>query len=287
MNSSRKVSSLGITINQLVDYYAQAPIAFYNIFAPTIPPGGKHTNWRTNKAGAGLVFPISGSSRFTVNGIPYVLEPGVVLHTGPDMEISKEVLGDKYWRYALIHYQIAHTEVSRFPLYNEHFLISTGINTRIADLTGQLRQSYATPSSLSVFKSKVLFMNLIEEMIVSAKRQLHDDSTDLMVQAVEYIRQNYADSISIAKISSLFGLERRRFAYLFEKHTGMSPSSYLTECRIRRSKELLTTCGCPISQVAECVGYTDSFYFSRLFKRQTGLSPTEYRERISENPWQT
>ncbi len=277
---------MGITINQLVDYYAQAPISFYNIFAPTVPPGSKHMNWRTNKAGAGLVFPIAGSSRYTVNGIPYVLEPGVVLHTGPDMEISKEVIGDKYWRYALIHYQISNAEISRYPLFNENFLISTGINTRIADLTGQLRQSYATPSSLSVIKSKVLYMNLVEEMVVSAKRQLHDDNTELMVQALEYIRQNYADPISIAKIASLFGLERRRFAYLFEKHTGMSPRSYLTECRIRRSKELLRTCECSITQIAECVGYTDSFYFSRLFKRQTGVSPTEFRDRTGESPWQ-
>lgn len=274
---------MGITINQLVDYYAQAPISFYNIFAPTVPPGSKHLNWRTNKAGAGLVFPLAGSSRYTVNGIPYVLEPGIVLHTGPNMEISKEVLGDKYWRYALIHYQISHTEVSQFPLFNENFLVYIGSNTRIADLTSQLNQIYATPSSMSVFKSKVLFMNLVEEMIVSGKRQLHDDNTELMVQAVEYIRQNYADPISVAKISSMFGLERRRFSYLFEKHTGMGPSSYLTECRIRRSKELLRTCECPISQVAECVGYADSFYFSRLFKRQTGLSPTEFRKWFDES----
>ncbi len=71
----------------------------------------------------------------------------------------------------------------------------------------------------------------------------------------------------------------------FERHTGMSPICYLTECRIYRSKELPRTCGCPIAQVAECVRYTDSFYFNRLFKKQTGLSPIEFREKVRENPW--
>lgn len=283
-HSPGKVLLLKVSMNQLVDYYAQAPISFYDIFAPSVPPGSKKTNGRTNKAGAGLVFPLAGKSRFILNGIPYVLEPGIVLHAGPNMAVSKEVLSDAHWQYALIHYQIPAGEVSMFPLFNEHFLIFTGLNTRISDLIGQLRQSYATPSNVAALKSKVLFMSLMEEMIISAKRQLHDDSTELMAQTVEYIRQNYADPVSITKIASQFGLERRRFAYLFERHTGMSPIRYLTECRIRRSKELLRTCGCPVAQIAECVGYTDSFYFSRLFKRQTGFSPTEFRKWISENP---
>jgi len=268
-----------------VDYYAKTSLSFFNIFTAVLPPGSKQENWKTNKAGGGFVFPLAGRSRYILNGCSYILEPGVVLHGGPDIALSKEVLGDKYWKYALIHYQIPQNEVSDFSLFNEHFLIFTGNNTRITDFIGQICQSYATPGSMAAFKSKVLFMNLMEEMIISAKRQLCDGSTDVMVQAVEYIRQNYADPISISKISSQFGLERRRFAYLFERHTGMSPSNYLTECRIRRSKELLRTCGCSISQVAECVGYTDSFYFSRIFKRQTGLSPSEFRKKVGENPW--
>lgn len=274
-----------INIHQLADYFAQASVAFFDIFAPAVPPGGRQINWKTNKNGAGLVFPLAGSSRYTLNGTPYVLKPGVVLHAGPDTPVSKEVIGDVHWQYALIHYQIPKEEVPRFPLFNEHFLIKTGGNPRLTDLIGQLRQSYAALDAMAALKSKVLFMNVVEEMIVSAKRQVRDENADLMTQAVEYIHRNYADPISVAKISAQFGLERRRFAYLFERHTGLSPISYLTECRIRRSKELLQTCGCPISQVAECVGYTDSFYFRRLFKRQTGLSPTEFRKGIHEESW--
>ncbi|SHI14651.1 transcriptional regulator, AraC family [Sporobacter termitidis DSM 10068] len=276
---------MGIGINQLVDYYGRAPVSFFNIFAPSIPPGGRQLDWQTSKNGAGLVFPLSGSSRYTLNGTPYLLEPGVVLHAGPDTPVSKEVLGDVYWQYALIHYQIPKEDAAGFPLYHEHFLINTGIDTKLVDLIGQLRQSCAAPDGMAALKSKVLFMSLIEEMLISAKRQLHDENAELMVQAVEYIRQNYADPISVEKIAAHFGVNRRRFAYLFERHTGMSPIVYLTACRIRRSKELLRTCACPIVQVAECVGYTDSFYFSRLFKKQTGVSPTEFRTRVRENPW--
>lgn len=54
-------------------------------------------------------------------------------------------------------------------------------------------------------------------------------------------------------------MERRRFADLFEQHTGMNPSSYLTEYRIRRAKELLRSCDSTVAEIAECVGYVDCF----------------------------
>lgn len=271
------------SINQLTDYFAQAPMVFYDIYAPTVPSGGRQTNWRTNGKGAGLVFPLMGCSRYTLDGTPYVLEPGVVLHAGPDTPLSKEVIGEGFWRYALIHFYIPQSEVARFPLYYEHFLIHTGNNARIADLVSQLHQSYAAPGGIAALKSKVLFTGLIEEMMISAKRRLYGSDTEPIIQAVEYIRQNYTSPLSVSELSDRFGLERRRFAYLFERHIGMSPNRYITECRLRRAKDLLRTCACPISQVAECVGYTDSFYFSRLFKRQTGLSPTEFRQTSTES----
>lgn len=58
----------------------------------------------------------------------------------------------------------------------------------------------------------------------------------------------------------------------------MSPIHYLIECRIIKAKELLGSPGCSVKQVAECVGYTDSLYFSKAFKKYTGVSPSEYRK---------
>ncbi|WP_258525499.1 helix-turn-helix domain-containing protein [Paenibacillus sp. YN15] len=52
---------------------------------------------------------------------------------------------------------------------------------------------------------------------------------------------------------------------------------------MHRSKELLRTCSYSVSNIAESVGYTDNYYFSRFFKKQTGLSPTEYRNHVKRN----
>ena len=93
-----------------------------------------------------------------------------------------------------------------------------------------------------------------------------DSASELMEQALQYIHEHYAEQISVSNISMEFGIERRRFAYLFEQHTGMNPSTYITEYRIRRAKDLLEYDVIPVAEVAECVGYVDCFYFSRVFK---------------------
>ena len=58
----------------------------------------------------------------------------------------------------------------------------------------------------------------------------------------------------------------------------MSPLNYLTEYRIRLSKELLRREDYSIAKVAELVGFEDNLYFSRIFKKRTGYSPSAYRE---------
>lgn len=206
----------------------------------------------------------------------------MVVHAGPQMPIEIKASDDKEWEYAVVHYHIPPDEIPQYPLSGQHFLINTGYHTKILDYVQQLIESQAMPDNMSVFKAKTLFMNLLEVILISAKVKVLDTASDQMEQALQYIHENYATQLSVSKIAEEFGVERRRFAYLFEQHTGMNPSVYLTEYRIRRSKELLKFDDSPVAEIAECVGYTDCFYFSRVFKKCTGMSPTSYRKIMLE-----
>jgi AraC-like DNA-binding protein len=204
----------------------------------------------------------------------------MVIHAGPDMPLDREVIGGDMWRYAVIHYRIPQEEIAGASLYDKYFPIHTGLNARLTELVEQQLQTCNIPGGLAALRSKTIFAILMEELILSAQRQLQDGSTEAMVKAAEYMRIHFAEPLSVAQLAMQFGFNRRRFAYLFEKQTGMSPGFYLGECRIRRSKELLRTCDSSVAVIAEAVGYADSFYFSRYFKKQTGLSPTEYRKQF-------
>ncbi|MNU06934.1 HTH-type transcriptional activator Btr [compost metagenome] len=64
---------------------------------------------------------------------------------------------------------------------------------------------------------------------------------------------------------------------MFKKYTGISPIDYLIAYRMKEAHRLLTSTCATVKEISEMVGYTDAYYFSRLFKKQFGLAPTQLR----------
>ena len=267
-----------VNINEIINYYAKANIAFAGMFFEHRAFNSKNIDRRTNPFCGGLVIPLAGNILLTLNGTTYIVQPGMVVHAGPDMRISIESKDDKAWRFAVVHYHLPQNETDQFPLFQNHFSFITGESAKIPDLIQQLLLSQSAPGSSELFRTKLLFITLLGELFDSAKRQLANNDAILVEQVMEYIRQNYAQPITISQTASLFGLDRRRLAALFERHVGMTPNNYLIERRILKAKELLHTCSCPVKQIAECVGYSDSLYFSKAFKKQIGVSPSKFQE---------
>ena len=75
------------------------------------------------------------------------------------------------------------------------------------------------------------------------------------------------------------GLSRRRFDELFKNSFNVTPGRYLINLKIDYAKRLLTTSNIGVSQVAELCGTSDIYYFSKLFKKETGFSPNRYRKK--------
>ncbi len=270
-------------INRIADYYGQAPIIFGDIFKETLPSGTSGAERETASEYSGLVFMLEGKARFSMNQTPYEIEPWIVLHAGPSMALSKEAIGDAACSFIVVHYWMPSEEIANYPLYNDHFLVRMGTSARAVELVSDLLKNYQLPGGIAALKTKILFINLIQEMILSAKRQFQDTDSEIIEQAVSYLCSHYAESLTIEEVAKKFGFNQRRFTYLFERETGMSPMNYLTDLRMRRSKEMLRSYTCPVAQIAEWVGYADSFYFSRIFKKYTGMSPSEYREKTKTN----
>ena len=94
-----------------------------------------------------------------------------------------------------------------------------------------------------------------------------------------YIDDNYMKDISSSDIANFIRLNRSYLFKLFKQQTGMSVSQYLIQYRINKACEFLTEYNFSIGQIARMVGIDDIYYFSKLFKKITGLTPTEYKKR--------
>lgn len=97
---------------------------------------------------------------------------------------------------------------------------------------------------------------------------------------INYIKRNYNKEISINSIANEVYLSPTYLCLLFKNETGETINTYLTKVRIEKSKRLLKDRRLKLYDVANQVGYNDSNYFTKVFKKAEGCTPSEYRERI-------
>ena len=95
----------------------------------------------------------------------------------------------------------------------------------------------------------------------------------------QFIEQNYADStLSIQDIADSVHLTPSHICHIFKKETGQTVNQYMTSLRIEKAKLLLRRPDIRLASVTEQIGYTDTNYFTRQFKKQVGITPSEYRD---------
>ncbi|MFD2615418.1 response regulator [Paenibacillus gansuensis] len=101
----------------------------------------------------------------------------------------------------------------------------------------------------------------------------------LIDKAIDFIAANYTHELTLQQAADHVHMSKNYFCLLFKKFTGQNFIDYVIRLRIAKAKELLTVPGLKIYEVAEGSGFGDVKYFSKLFKKMTGCSPVEYRDR--------
>ena len=99
--------------------------------------------------------------------------------------------------------------------------------------------------------------------------------------AKQYINENYNKAISLESVSNHIGFNPAYFSSMFKKATGQNFMEYVIEIRILNARNLLVQTNQDVAEIAAKVGYTDLKYFSRIFKKMTNLTPSEYRRLYS------
>ncbi|MBP3360488.1 MAG: helix-turn-helix domain-containing protein [Clostridia bacterium] len=108
-------------------------------------------------------------------------------------------------------------------------------------------------------------------------------STDSKINdCISFIVTNYSSQISVRELAAYCNLSRGRFMHLFRETAGMPPHSYQQMLRINNSKTMLSSTDLSIAEISRLSGYDDPLYFSRLFKKITGLSPKQFRENTAD-----
>jgi YesN/AraC family two-component response regulator len=111
------------------------------------------------------------------------------------------------------------------------------------------------------------------------KHRLSREAQRLVRKAMAFIHENYAQPISRKEIAKHVSIAEDYLTFCFRQELGATPIKYLQRYRINRAKGLLKGSEYSITEIARLVGFSDSGYFSRIFHRETGMSPEEFRRR--------
>lgn len=114
--------------------------------------------------------------------------------------------------------------------------------------------------------------------LLATERGRGEDGGDVIEHAVDYLRAHLAEHVSVPELAAMASLSSSHFSALFKRHVGYPVLQYQTMLRMARARELLDVTSASVTMIAAEVGFPDSFYFTRQFKKVHGVTPRAYRE---------
>ncbi|HBR01929.1 MAG TPA: hypothetical protein DD738_04900 [Ruminiclostridium sp.] len=126
-----------------------------------------------------------------------------------------------------------------------------------------------------------LINNYLANIILMLKRDFMmnaDMKKDIISWSIQYMHDHISDKISIKELAASVHMSESSFSKFFTKKTGTSPLHYFNLLKIDLAKQQLINKTQPINEIAEKLGYTDPFYFSRIFSKVVGISPRQFRK---------
>lgn len=155
-----------------------------------------------------------------------------------------------------------------------------------ADLAASIQKLIKVSLSSSVTKDIIADLTLQEMLIQiiqlqtlkATQNNTIEDSKSAIMPIVSYIRENLNNDLSLKKLTDFSCMSKTTFHRFFKKELGMSPVEFIMHEKIKMAKALLNEPNIQINQVSYELGFDDSNYFIRLFKKHEGITPKQYQK---------
>ncbi|WP_026884160.1 AraC family transcriptional regulator [Clostridium akagii] len=235
-----------------------------------------------------LVFITGGKGHIIFPHKRYEVKDGVLLYLRPNVQYSVNIHVEDPFCFFVVHFSYVNVGFN-----SDKWIITEGTNTLPLDSVQVLKDYYQLNNIFEKlvenwtlklpgyeFFTKTLLQQLIIEIYKSKKRDSPNYSTSLKVEKIiEYMRSNINNKLILKDLSELVHLSSSYLSRVFKSTTGYSIIGFFNKIKVDKAKELIIEDDKKIKEVAQILGFTDEFYFSRIFKKIEGISPTEFYRR--------
>lgn len=200
-----------------------------------------------------------------------------------------EILDEESYRAHLTKTLEALNKADRLPMTDIHDVMKELIYLHFLGLTGRGQAEQATEMFLDKFEASwnaaasfAQVSDSLQNMLCGHLAEIAREKSETEMRPIrlakKYMQENYQKPITLEDAASVAGFNPTYFSTVFKKVTGENFLEYLCGLRMKEARELLCDGHLRIEDIAEKVGYADTKYFVKLFKKSTGLTPQEYRK---------
>jgi AraC-like DNA-binding protein len=155
--------------------------------------------------------------------------------------------------------------------------ITVSAYAKVEELMARLKLDGGLPGDARALDAKAALMELISVLIAEASETVQPRVMSVST-AIARISEGYAEPVSIGTLVEASGMSRAAFFAAFKRETGVTPLQMITDLRMERARLFLRLTELPVAEVGRICGYEDNAYFTRVFTRREGMTPTEYRK---------
>lgn len=235
-----------------------------------------------------ILYIASGKAHFYFNGIEEIVAAGNMVIYRPKEEQRYYYYGADHTEVYWVHFTGSNVKniMRKYGIPDKAHVIHTGTSLEYKQIFLQMIREL----KLCKEDYEELLVNYLKQLLIMLHRLMGRKPKgrnrllmEEMDSAVSYFHENYNKPISIEEYAAGRHMSISWFIRNFKEYTEATPAQYIQSLRISNAQTLLETTNYNVSEIAQILGYDDPFYFSRVFKKQSGLSPTEFRRQLQQD----
>lgn len=259
-----------INIKEILGYYYQVRNANY-VFT-----GEQHEFWE-------LTFIDNGELETTVDDETYKLDEMDLILYAPGQYHTQKTGDSKSCSYLtlLFDMEVPESYLLTNRVYHAHRDIHTALNNFIKISSNEML--YDGELMLCYLKEliiKILQYDFLSSSPIASTPMQQRFENEILNEIIIYIGDNIYEQLTIEEICMKFSISRSSLQTLFKNNIGVAPKQYISDLKLNKSKLLIKESVYTISEISSMLGFTSIHYFSRKFKQQFGITPTDYAKTI-------